>query len=195
LQPQQVAAAGLIALYQAARYSQYCRVFAPMYRQVTVPFLFRTASESRSALVLPYQDVLAAFRAYLHRYSHGRGFVLIGHSQGAFLLRELVAKAIDPHAALRRRLVAAILLGGNVLVRRGSDVGGDFKHIPACLHPGQLGCVIAFSTFDQTPPANSFFGRAPAGKQVLCTNPAALSGTTYSSSSAAVGPWRSRSAR
>src|SRR5581483_2077768 len=25
-----------IALYQAARYSQYCRVFAPMYRQVTL---------------------------------------------------------------------------------------------------------------------------------------------------------------
>ncbi len=28
-----------IALYQAARYSQYCRVFAPMYRQVTVTAL------------------------------------------------------------------------------------------------------------------------------------------------------------
>ncbi len=26
-----------IALYQVARYSQYCRIFAPMYRQVTVP--------------------------------------------------------------------------------------------------------------------------------------------------------------
>ena len=25
-----------IALYQAARYSQHCRVFAPMYRQVTL---------------------------------------------------------------------------------------------------------------------------------------------------------------
>ena len=26
-----------IALYQAARYSQHCRVYAPMYRQVTLP--------------------------------------------------------------------------------------------------------------------------------------------------------------
>ena len=25
-----------IALYQAARYSQYCKVYAPMYRQVTL---------------------------------------------------------------------------------------------------------------------------------------------------------------
>jgi hypothetical protein len=36
--------------------------------------------------------------------------------------------------------------------------------------------VIAFSTFNETPPANSLFGRAPAGLQVLCTNPAALGG-------------------
>ena len=35
-----------IALYEAARYSQYCRVFAPMYRQVTVPAL-RRARRSR----------------------------------------------------------------------------------------------------------------------------------------------------
>jgi len=26
-----------IALYQAARYSQYCRVFAPMYRNFAIP--------------------------------------------------------------------------------------------------------------------------------------------------------------
>jgi hypothetical protein len=168
-----------IALYQAARYSQYCRVFAPMYRQVTVPFLERSRGESRASLALPVRDVLAAFRDYLRRYSHGRGFVLIGHSQGSFMLEQLMKKQIDPNRALRRRLVTAIILGGNVLVSRGSNIGGDFKHIPGCRSPGQLGCVIAFSNFDQTPPADSFFGRSPAGsgKRVLCTNPARLSGS------------------
>jgi hypothetical protein len=40
-----------------------------------------------------------------------------------------------------------------------------------------LHCVIAFSTFDQPPPADSLFGRTRArGMQVLCTNPAALAG-------------------
>jgi hypothetical protein len=168
-----------VALFQVARYSQYCRGFAPMYRQVTIPFLQRTGGESPAALALPYKDVLAAFRDYLRRDSHGRGFVLIGHSQGSFLLRELMTKQIDRNRALRRRLVAAIILGGGVLVKRGSNAGGDFKHIPACRTQGQLGCVIAFSTFDQTPPPDSFFGRARAGsgKQVLCTNPARLSGS------------------
>jgi hypothetical protein len=37
--------------------------------------------------------------------------------------------------------------------------------------------VIAFSTFDMTPPANSPFGRTLDPKQqVLCTNPANLGG-------------------
>jgi hypothetical protein len=166
-----------IALYQAARYSQYCRVFAPMYRQITVPALQSGNRETPAQTKLPLADVTNAFKTYLRRYSHGRGFVLIGHSQGSFVLEQLIAQEIDPNPALRKRLVSAILLGGNVLVKRGRAVGGTFKHIPACHGNAQLGCVIAFSTFDQPPPANSLFGRTTVpGDEVLCTNPAALGG-------------------
>jgi hypothetical protein len=166
-----------IARYQAARYSQYCRVFAPMYRQVTVTALDSGNQESPTQLAIPVNDVRAAFATYLRRYNHGRGFVLIGHSQGSFVLEQLIAKDIDSRPAVRKRLVSAILLGGNVLVKRGKNGGGTFRHVPACRSDTQLGCVIAFSTFDQTPPANALFGRTTvAGDQVLCTNPAALSG-------------------
>jgi hypothetical protein len=168
-----------VALLQAARYSQYCDVFAPMYRQVTVPELVRIGVGSAVALQLgtPLRDVEHAFADFLAHLSHGRGFVLIGHSQGAFILRRLIATEIDPHPALRARLVSAILLGGNVLVRTGSDIGGDFRHIPACTRAGELHCVIAYSTFDGPVPATSLFGQSPvAGDSVLCTNPAALGG-------------------
>ncbi|MBA3260892.1 MAG: DUF3089 domain-containing protein [Thermoleophilaceae bacterium] len=48
---------------------------------------------------------------------------------------------------------------------------------PACRSRTQTGCVIAFSTFNQVPPADSIFGRtATPGLEVLCTNPAALGG-------------------
>src|SRR3954451_583089 len=112
-----------IALYQAARYSQYCRVFAPMYRQRTLAALF---SGSTHGLVTKraYVDVLRAWRTYLRRYNHGRGVILIGHSQGSFLLRRLVAREIDRKRSQRKRLVSALLLGGNVLVR-------EFRHVPA----------------------------------------------------------------
>ena len=166
-----------IALYQAARYSQYCRVFAPMYRQLTLSGIATTTKLTPAELALPLSDVRAAFRTYLTHYNHGRGFVLIGHSQGAFVLRALIAKDIDPKPSVRRRLLSAIVLGGNVLVKRGRRAGGDFKHIPACRSNRQLGCVIAFSTFDGPVPPDSLFGRTTSrGMQVLCTNPAALAG-------------------
>jgi hypothetical protein len=73
------------------------------------------------------------------------------------------------------------------MVRRGSDRGGDFRHVRTCRRDGQLGCVVAFSTFGETPPPGALFGR-PARLNVLsgtprradlhvaCTNPAALGG-------------------
>jgi hypothetical protein len=164
-----------IALYQAARYSQVCRVFAPMYRQGTIGGL--GGGGIAAAYKIAYADVLAAWKDYLAHYNHGRPFVLIGHSQGTFHLRELVTQQVDPKPALRKQLVSAILLGGNVLVKKGRDVGGDFKHVPACRSKHQLHCVVAFSTFDTPVVADSKFGITHAkGEQVLCTNPAALGG-------------------
>lgn len=165
-----------IALYQAARYSQHCRIFAPVYRQVTLTTLNSTGTETGEQLATGLSDVRKAFADYLAHDNHGRPFVLIGHSQGSFLLRSLIATDIDSTPALRRRMLSAILLGGDVLVKRGSDVGGDFQHVRACRSTTQLGCVVAFSTFDQPVPADALFGRAPAGQEVLCTNPAALRG-------------------
>lgn len=176
-----------VALYQAARYSQYCRVYAPMYRQVTLVALGTTSVKPTTPPnpALGLADVRAAFATYLKKFNHGRGFVLIGHSQGSAVLRDLIAQDVDPKPAVRKRLVSAILMGGNVLVKKGKDIGGDFKHVPGCHSAAQLGCVIAFSTFDQPVPADSLFGRPtplpgtpppPAGTAVLCTNPAALTG-------------------
>ncbi len=166
-----------IALFQAARYSQVCRVFAPMYRQVTVPALESGNAESPAELATPLGDVRRAFASYLQHDNHGRGFVLIGHSQGASILRLLIAKDVDRSPAVRARLLSGILLGGNVLVKRGRPAGGDFQHVPACRRASELGCVTAYSTYDQPPPLNSLFGRtATPGDQVLCVNPAALLG-------------------
>jgi len=170
---------------QASRFSQVCRVYAPIYRQVTSTALGR-GNVPPSAAVIAYQSLLAAWNDYLRRYNHGRGVVLIGHSQGASLLVSILQRQVDGQP-LQRRLVSAILLGANVKVPAGSEVGGDFAHIPACTAATQTGCVIAYSSFDQQPPFNSAFGRVDTGfgsqsgsaastLRVLCTNPASLGG-------------------
>ncbi len=162
-----------VAVAQAARYSQVCRVFAPIYRQGTLSTI---GHRSATAAAVAFQSLLAAWKDYLARDNDGRGVVLIGHSQGAILLRQLIAEDIEPDASVRDRIVSAILLGANVLVPVGKDVGGDFTDFAACRSASQVGCVIAYSSFDHTPPSNSLFGHAPKGEQVLCTNPAALAG-------------------
>ncbi len=171
-----------IALYQAARYSQYCRVFAPVYRQLTLAGIGLGGGTGTPDPALALSDVRSAFADYLQHYNHGRPFVLIGHSQGSFVLRSLIKDDVDNTPSVRRRLLSAILLGGNVLVKTGSDIGGDFQHIPGCHSPWQVGCVVAFSTFDTPVPANSKFGiSSTAGESVLCTNPGDLADPTRSS--------------
>src|SRR4051812_10939119 len=83
-----------IALFQAARYSQLCRVFAPLYRQITVRGLQRndaTAAQVRTAQA----DISEAFRRYLRTDNRGRGFVLLGHSQGSYQLIETIRRQVD----------------------------------------------------------------------------------------------------
>jgi hypothetical protein len=116
----------------------------------------------------------------------------------------LITAEIDPNPDARKLLVSAIMLGGNVLVAKGQDTGGDFQNIPACRSTTQTNCVVAYSTFNQTPPDNTFFGKpngpgaAPgrdtANLEVLCVNPASPSGGTgallpYYPRSSDAAPW------
>jgi Protein of unknown function (DUF3089) len=163
-----------IVRWQAARYGRTCRIFAPVYRQVTLAGMSSADPDARRR---GYRDVRAAWRNYLAQHNRGRGVVLIGHSQGTFHLRELVADEIDDRPRVRRRIVSALLLGGNITVARGKDAGGDFDHMRACRRPAQIRCVVAFSTYGADIPADAIFGRTTIpGREVLCTNPAALAG-------------------
>jgi GH25 family lysozyme M1 (1,4-beta-N-acetylmuramidase) len=177
-----------IARYQAARFSHRCRVWAPMYRQATLASIAGGSNESRAeALRLAFADVRSAWRDYVANHNGGRGVVLIGHSQGTTMLRQLIRTEIDRRRSIRKRLVSALLLGANVTVRDGELSGGDFTRVPGCERPRQTGCVVAWSAFDETPPANARFGRPtesagsvafgfPAGEgyEVLCTDPERL---------------------
>ncbi len=178
-----------IAEYQAARFRSQCRIFAPVYRQVTLGALATQALGSRAG-DLAYEDVLHAWRDYLANDNHGRGVILIGHSQGTLMLRKLIRENIDNNPTVRNRLVGAFLMGGNVSTAPGRTTGGDFHHIPLCTRRGESGCVVAYSTAVTDPPTGlSLFGNgnldilsaafglpAGSGSEIACTDPAVLSG-------------------
>jgi hypothetical protein len=170
-----------VAENQAARFSQVCRVYAPVYPQLTLSSIGGGANPQARATA--YAGVLAGWKEYLAKYNKGRGVVFIGHSQGTGMLIQLLKTEIDPKPKLRRRIVSALLLGGNVTVPGGKSVGGDFQNIPACQSAPATHCVVAYSMYAQQPPPNGLFGKTRVGAgpdgsnlQVLCVNPASFEG-------------------
>jgi hypothetical protein len=177
---------------QVARFQSVCRLFVPAYRQVTLFGLEQLLNGKAIAPGVVAQgtaDVVSAWHDYLDHYNDGRGVVLLGHSQGAGQVISLLKTEVDKSPAERAKLVSAIALGGNLLVPQGKDVGGDLQNIPACRAQSQHDCIVAYSSFSTPPPAGSLFGRASRAvriggsaakpnEQVLCVNPAALTGGT-----------------
>jgi hypothetical protein len=167
---------------QFARFGSVCRQYAPLYRQVTLAGLRTAIAGGGGGATLSrgpqYDDVRDAWRYYLEHDNRGRGVVLIGHSQGSFILSELIRQEIDGKP-VQSRLVSAILLGATQSVPTGKDVGGSFQHTPLCRKPAQTGCLVTYVSFraSSPPPANTRFGKVTEpGMVAACTNPAALGG-------------------
>ena len=168
-----------VVLHQFARFGSRCRLYAPLYRQVTLGAL-RAGMAGKTVPVdreLAYNDVADAWNHYLAHDNDGRGVILVGHSQGARVLSDLIAKQIEGTPA-QSKIVSAMLIGTGVTVPKGAVVGGTFKHMPLCRANDQTGCVISYASFraNAPPPANSRFGKAAGGQLAACTNPAALGG-------------------
>ena len=165
---------------QFARFAAKCRPYAPVYRQVTLTALQAgmLGKPIPADRALAYDDVKDAWDYYLAHDNHGRGVVLIGHSQGSGILIQLVKNRIDGKP-VQKQIVSVILGGARLQVPIGKDVGGDFSSIPLCHAASQTGCAINFASFrvDSPPPSNSRFGTSSApGLQAACVNPAALGG-------------------
>jgi len=162
---------------QVARFNSVCRVFAPIYRQITLTALFDDTVTSDPELA--YGDVVDAFKQYIANDNGGRGFILLGHSQGSGHLTRLIQEEVEQKPALAKRMIAAYLLGTTVAVPEGKDVGGTFQSTPLCNAADQTGCLVTYSSWrDRDPPeADAKFADTHDPSTVAgCVNPAALSG-------------------
>lgn len=118
---------------QLSVFNGCCRLFAPHYRQASLPGL-----EDRQASGLAYSDVARAFRHFIARESNGRPFIIASHSQGSGHAVELLQREIIG-TPLQGRMVAAYLIGGYV-PRAFADIG-----VPVCDNPRQTGCVLSYN--------------------------------------------------
>jgi Protein of unknown function (DUF3089) len=167
---------------QFARFGSQCRLFAPMYRQVTLTALRASIAGTTSApapdRTVGYRDVLASWKYYLDHDNKGRGVVLVGHSQGSGVLMQLLKNELDKKP-VDGRFISAMIMGTNVLVPKDKTVGGSYENLPICTKNDELGCIIVYDSFrSNTPPSDTtMFASSTDGKNVAaCTNPAALGG-------------------
>lgn len=165
---------------QAERLASVCRLFVPFYRQGTTAAMKpgaprRTSAEVEAAGKLAEADTLAAWDEYVQRFNRGRGVVLIGHSQGAAMIKTIIRRRIEGQP-MGRQLVSAIIPGSFYAVRSGRSDGGTFQSLEPCRGENQFGCVIAFNAFraEQPLPVNRVMSFP--GEEAVCTNPAALGG-------------------
>src|SRR6185369_12704641 len=80
---------------QFSRFGSVCRQFAPLYRQITLAGLRRALAGGGRAPFergVQYDDVRDAWNYYLEHDNNGRGVVLVAHSQGSFILAELIRR-------------------------------------------------------------------------------------------------------
>jgi hypothetical protein len=160
---------------QAAIFNACCKVYAPRYRQAMLGAI--ESADGRKAFALAYEDVKKAFAYYLDHDHNGRPFILVGHSQGAFHLNNLLKDVVD-QSPLHERMVAAYEIGIGVPM---GTFGRSLKNIVACEHPDQTGCVLSWNTYGRTGDPSATLQRSQKryteqfntdeGKEQMCVNP------------------------
>lgn len=127
-------------LNQATVFNGDCRVYAPLYRQMTLTGFYTKDTASKwEALRFAYQDVKTAFQYYLDHYNNGRPFIIASHSQGTvhgvWLVRDMIAGK-----AIQDKMIAAYLIGFPYDVNM-------LKPIPICADATETGCFMNWNTY------------------------------------------------
>lgn len=125
----------------AGPFARAGRVSAPRYRQASLYTRLTLREDAREARAFAYQDIAAAFEAWLNRHPAGP-LVLAGTEQGGELLERLVRERVAGDRALRSRIAAVYLVDVVVPVDRLSPA------VPACSRRDQVGCIVAWSPVD-----------------------------------------------
>jgi hypothetical protein len=132
---------------QASVFEAYTNVFAPYYRQMTTGVdmsgceLATDTEEFKQGAV----DIQDAFEYYIQNLNIDRPFILAGHSQGTMALIELIKTRFGDDEVLRKRLVAAYLIGYTV-----TDADLLAAGLTAAKKADDVGVVISYNTQSTT---------------------------------------------
>jgi hypothetical protein len=162
---------------QAARFTEACALWVPLYHQVTLGTYLQPKDILERGLAVAFADIERAFAEYLAHADPSRKVALIGHSQGAEMVNRLLRRFFDDDPAMRDRLLLAMPIGGDVDTLAGTTRGGTTKNIPTCTRPDESGCIVACRSYAAGERVEPDRWAPPPGHETTCVSPAGARAT------------------
>ena len=147
-------------LAHASCFEKSARVFQPHYRQVSLEVHFDDPEILKQAYQVPFEDIIAAYYAYMSKWNSGRPLIIAGNSQGSILTLELL-KYLHKNNKMPKQLVAAYIVGFTVTPKDLEECGLTLSQ-----HFDDTNCIITYNALAQG--AKQAFTLFP---NALCTNP------------------------
>ena len=112
-------------------------IYAPFYRQSNL-----TSNALETEAGIPTTDGIAAFDYYIQHFNQGRPFILAAHSQGAFVLSQLLTRYMNDHRDVYARMIAAYVIGWPVT----AQYLADNPYLKFAEGPDDTGVIISYNT-------------------------------------------------
>lgn len=162
---------------QAVIFAELGNLYAPLYRQATLYSFYTRNLDSTRARMLAYSDIDRAFKVFLSERDPNKPFFIVGHGQGAVHALRLLTNYVAP-TDIKSYMVAAYLTGATVPLNMFQN---ELAPLEPCRSKDQIGCVAAWTVFEDGNSSSEFFEHAlywkgdellPAeNEEILCVNP------------------------
>ena len=137
-EPSMLAQAPASYARQATAFETVGNVYAPFYRQFNSSAIDRL----NNIASLPTLDAVAAFDYYIKHYNKGRPYILVGHSQGATVLVNLLSGYMKQNPTAYQKMVAAYVVGSPVT----PSYLAQNPHLKFATGPDDTGVIISYNT-------------------------------------------------
>lgn len=124
-------------------FEESCNVYAPFYRQLSVPCILELVQNDSEALgYCASQDMTDALEYYFEHSNSGRPFVLAGHSQGSIMLCEVLSDYMKEHPEHLENMVAAYIIGFSVT----EQYLAENPHLKFAEGAEDTGVIVSYNT-------------------------------------------------
>lgn len=129
---------------QATAFETVGNVYAPFYRQDDAASTVALPSAEQAKIVggIPTTDATAAFDYYIKHFNNGRPYILVGHSQGAIVLSNLLSGYMKENPTAYQKMIAAYVIGWPIT----SAYLAQNPHLKYAEGPDDVGVIISYNT-------------------------------------------------